>query len=201
MAMLFGICAIVGTTVLVCQFVLSIMGFAGESFDGDTVDVAHDAAGDHSLSTDDGHHSDHGSSWFFGVISLKTMTAAIAFFGLTGLALESMEMPVRSTLGGAILAGVGAMYLVHWMMRSMAMLRADGTVRIREAVGVVGTVYLPIPGRNSGLGKVTLNLQSQSIELQARTTEDTLATGTRVVVTRVIDTDLVEVVAVQKIAA
>jgi hypothetical protein len=104
MTILYGICAIVGTTVLVCQFVLSIIGFGGESLDGESADVAHDAAGtDHAQPIDDGQHSAHGSSWFFGVISLKTMTAAIAFFGLTGLTLHAMEMPVRSTLGSAAL--------------------------------------------------------------------------------------------------
>jgi hypothetical protein len=85
------------------------------------------------------------------------------------------------------------MYLLTWMMQSLAMLRADGTIRIDRAVGALGTVYLTIPGHNQGLGKVTLHLQSRSIELEARTPQDAIPTGTKVQVTRVVG-DIVEVI-------
>ena len=33
----------------------------------------------------------HGSTWLFGVLSFRTITAALAFFGLAGLAAQSAE--------------------------------------------------------------------------------------------------------------
>lgn len=207
MTWLYGCCAIIGTTVLVCQFAMSLLGFGGHDLDGadsggvdSGADVPHDA-GDSAPVTHDGQHTAQDSSWFFGIISFRTLTAALAFFGLAGLALDSMDTPGSTTLVGAALAGVGAMYLVHGLMKSMTMLRADGTLRIQETVGVVGTVYVPIPARHTGVGKVTVALSTQTVELEARTALDALPTGAKVMVTRVLGADLVEVISAEQRAA
>jgi hypothetical protein len=195
MTMLFGICATVGVTLLVCQLVLTVVGVGGsDDIDGGGVDVGHDMGG-HVHAGDHHGHSTHGSNWFFGVITFRTLTAAVAFFGLCGLGLNSMGASTIATFSGALLAGAGAMYLVHWMMNSLAYLKADGTTRIDRAVGGIGTVYVTIPGNNTGLGKVTINLQSRTVELEARTPNEKLPTGAKVVVTRLLGGEVVEVVA------
>ncbi len=192
MPLLFGICATVGVTLLVCQMILVLVGVGGGDDGGhDTGMEVH--AGDHPGGAHDDGHANHGSNWFFGVISFRTLTAALAFFGLSGLGLKSMGASSIATMGGALLAGAGAMYLVHWLMQSLAHLRADGTLRIDRAVGEIGTVYVPVPGQNQGLGKVTINLQSRTVELEARTVQDRLPVGTKVVVTRVLGGEVVEV--------
>src|SRR5436309_1090736 len=69
-----------------------------------THDLAHDFSGDagHGLSAGDAQSADadghdaaghHGSSWLFAVISFRTLVAAAAFFGLTGLATQSAGQP------------------------------------------------------------------------------------------------------------
>jgi hypothetical protein len=193
MTIFYTICAIVGGTVLVCQFVLSVTGMsdADDFDDGSHVDagVDHLEAGHHDV------HPHHGSNWFFGVITLRTVTAALTFFGLTGLALGAGGTQHSTTLIASVGSGVVALYLVHWMMRSLALLRAEGTVRIDKAVGAVGNVYVPIPGKNVGRGKVQLTLQGQTVELSATTEHGPLSTGARIVVTRVTGPDAVEVVA------
>ena len=193
MTIFYTICAIVGGTVLACQFVLSVTGIsdADDFDDGSHVDasVDHVEAGHHDV------HPHHGSNWFFGVITLRTVTAALTFFGLTGLALGAGGAPSSTSLMAAIGAGVVALYLVHWMMRSLSLLRAEGTVRIDKAVGAVGNVYVRIPGENAGRGKVQLTLQGQTVELSATTEHGPLSTGARIVVTRVTGPDAVEVVA------
>jgi len=189
MTFLYSICAILGCSVLLCQFVLSITGLV--EADDLSDDTGYDAS--HVDHGDSGHHASHGSHWFFGVVSFRTMTAALAFFGLMGLALGSNGVDSVPTLAAALVAGLGAMYLVHWMMKSLALLKADGTVRIEKAVGATGTVYIRIPGHRSGAGKVQLTLQSKIIELDALTERDTLPTGAKVVVTRIVGSDAVEV--------
>ena len=58
----------------------------------------------------------------------------------------------------------------------------------------MGTVYVPIPGGNSGAGKVQINLQDRLIEYAAMTSQpEELSTGVRIVVTRVISPTTVEV--------
>ena len=78
-------------------------------------------------------------------LSFRTIVAALAFFGLAGLAAQSAEASTPMTLGIALAAGLAAMYAVYGMMQLMYSLRAEGTVHIQRAVGREGTVYLRIP--------------------------------------------------------
>jgi hypothetical protein len=200
MATVYGICAVLGGTVLLCQFVMALIGLSGDhdlsNVDGDMDFDAHGGAshghsGHHGQSTQDGHH--HGSTWFFGVITFRTVVAALAFFGLTGLAARSSGVGGSQTLLVALAAGVGAMFVVHWLMQQMSRLHADCTVRIDAAVGATGTVYLKVPGHNRGAGKVQLNLRNRTVEIEAMTAGDEIPTGAQVVVLGVAGPDLVEV--------
>ena len=56
----------------------------------------------------------------------------------------------------------------------------------RHAVGQTGTVYLRVPGKGAGPGKVTLNLQNRTVELEAFTAADELPTGTPIRVVAVL---------------
>ncbi len=96
MGTLFLICAVIGTTILVIQFVLTIIGFGSEAFDIDIPSGADDVDFDVDADVGDtiGDHVD--SSWLFGVISFRTIVAAIAFFGLAGLAARAGGLPCTS---------------------------------------------------------------------------------------------------------
>ncbi len=192
MTYLFLFFAVVGGTVLICQFVLTLVGLSGGhelpddlSADtggfhgGDMHDVSTDHAGeaghDHSHS---GH--DHLTSWLFGVISFRTLVAASTFFGLGGLAAEQGDLPLFPQLGIAIVCGMAAMYGVHWIMKLIGRLGEDGTVRIQRAIGQECTVYVPIPGGKARAGKVQLRLQNRLMEYAAVTGgAERLATGTK----------------------
>jgi len=189
MTIFYSVCAVLGCTVLACQFVLTVTGLSG----ADDLESGHDLdrAGDEAP----GDIHDHHTNWFFGVVSFRTVTAASAFFGLTGLALQSSGVAPWPTLAVAAGAGAASMYFVHWMMRSMSLLRAEGTTRVREAMGVHGVVYVRIPARNCGAGKVHVALQGRTVELKAATDGDALPTGTRIVVTKVVGDDAVLVAA------
>jgi hypothetical protein len=78
-------------------------------------------------------------------------------------------------------------------MRSLTKLDSDGTLRIERSVGKPATVYLAVPAKKSGAGKIHIKLQNQLVELQAMTPHDRLPTGANVVVTNVIGPDIVEV--------
>lgn len=184
----FLICAVIGGTLLVCQFVMTLLGMGHHD-----MDVGHDAGGDAGSGDTadvhggdgDGHdaHAHHGSTWLFGVVSFRTLVAAATFFGLGGLASQAAELSTLWQMGISLVCGVGAMYGTHWTMRQFNRLGEDGTVRINRAIGVEGTVYLTIPAANAETGKVQLNLQGRLMEYEAVTAHDTaLATGARVVV-------------------
>lgn len=204
MTTIYGVCAVIGATVLLCQFVMALIGLSGDhdfaQVDGD-MDFhvhhagAHGPAHAQENSTDGAQNPGHphSSTWFFGVISFRTVVAALAFFGLTGLAVQSGGASAPKTLFTAGFAGVAAMYAVHWLMLQMSRLNADGTISIHEAVGKTGTVYLKVQGEHQASGKVVLNLRHRTVEFDARTAGESLPTGTHVVVLGVLGPDTVEV--------
>jgi len=201
MAWLFLICATIGGTVLVIQFVLAVVGFGAE------MDIVDDMPDDvpHDVHVDATHGPDpelgdnavgHGnySTWLFGVLSFKTITAALAFFGLAGCAANSAGMSPVAQITIAVVAGLGAMYGVHWLMKSIMRLSENGTIRLDRSVGKEGTVYLTIPGNRQGTGKVQFKLQGRLVDYPAITTHDLpLKTGSKVRIINVVGASTVEV--------
>jgi hypothetical protein len=202
MATAYMICAVVGGTILVCQFLLTLLGLGGEhgdmggahghDFGGHDIgdhDVGHDGTG--------GDHNAHGhpaTTWLFGVLTLRTLVAGLAFFGLTGLALQNnTDTEPALILLAAGAAGITAIFIVHWVMRSLTRLNVDGTVRIQKAVGASGTVYLTVPGSKRGVGKVHVQVSDRLMEYKAVTAQEDLPTGVKVVVVNIIGSDTVEV--------
>jgi hypothetical protein len=188
MTTLYTGCALLGGTLLACQFLMSLFGLGHH----------HDIGGHefHDAGHAAGHDADHdaNTSWLVGILTFRTVVAALTFFGLAGRAAMAAELPAESAFGVALAAGAGALFLIAWMMRSLYSLKAEGTVRIQRSVGQVGTVYLPIPGHRGGAGKVHLNLQSRTVEYQAVTASEPLATGTQIRVVAVVNSDTVEVI-------
>jgi membrane protein implicated in regulation of membrane protease activity len=187
MATFFLLCAVIGGTILICQFVLTLVGLGGEH----GVDFSHEVA--HDFSGDAGHDADvqgtesndqsghHGSSWLFAVISFRTLVAAVTFFGLIGAAAQQANQPVGVQLVLAVSAGIGAMYGVHWLIRSIGRLGEDATLRVKSALGQEGTVYVPIAGDKVAAGKIQLKMQNRLVEYEAVTSfRERLTTGTKV---------------------
>lgn len=175
---------------------------AGGGFHGDGgADLHGDAGADapaevHAAGVDHGQHPPshgHGSSRLFATLSFRGIVAAMAFFGLGGLTADSMDLPVQTVLLVALACGVAAMYGMYRLMGWLATLHAEGTVRVGQAIGLVATVYLRIPGVKSGAGKIQVNLQNRTMEYLAITAGESLATGARVVVVGVVNPETVEV--------
>jgi membrane protein implicated in regulation of membrane protease activity len=191
-------CAIIGGTIMVCQFAMTLLGMGdahGDVDSGGGIDFHDGGAGvDMGHADTAGHHVDHhDSTWFFGVVTFRTLVAAVTFFGLAGLwGVEEQVAPI-GVLAIATAAGVAAMFGVYYVMRSLTRLDSEGTLRIERAVGKQATVYLPIPSNKGGAGKIHMKLQNQLVELQAMTPYDRLPVGATVMVTDVIGPDTVEV--------
>lgn len=178
------ICAGVGTTILLVQFVLLLLGLEGHGHD-----FSHDAVVLHGDVNGAGDSTSH----LLGVLSVRTLVAAVAFFGLVGVATSSAGFSPYSAFLTSIAAGGAAMVFMAWLMRSLYRLRSEGNVQIENAIGETGTVYLTIPAGKSGAGKVTVEVQERFMEYPAMTAGPELATGTPVVVVGVIGGDILEV--------
>ncbi len=93
--------AVLGGTLFLCQFMMTLLGMGGGS-DHDLGSDS-DAGGDHA---GDAGHDSHGAQghghevghesatqWLVGMLSVRTVTAALAVFGLGGLA--ATQRPVH----------------------------------------------------------------------------------------------------------
>ena len=208
---LFTWCAVVGGIVFLGQFALSLFGQGDASAEGPDLDfggpdVDFDApdvdvpdidldSGDTSVG-----HSPAADMWFVGMFSLRAILAGITVFGLVGRAIPTDYADYERTIL-ALAAGGWTMYAMGWLVRRLHRLEHDGTVRLRDTLGVEGTVYLSIPDGGSGAGKVTLTVKGRTMEYAAVTSSAGLATGTPIVVVGVHPPSTVDVQAVTQAAS
>jgi hypothetical protein len=161
--------AIATTALLVAQLVLLVSGVAGG--EGELHGAA-DAHGDTGV----------------GILSVRTVTAFFTGFGWAGV----VALEAGKTLGVAIVwavaSGTAFMLGVFFLMRGLYSLRESGTLDFRNAVGAVGTVYLPIPGEMAGPGQIEVLFQGRLQVVQAFTrVAQRLPNRTRVRVTELLD--------------
>ena len=189
------VCAAVGGTLIVCQFVMTIIGI------GSHFDLGDHGAGDagHGLDGHDGPEVGHGneSTWFLGLLTARTLSAGLAFFGLVGLIAQRSNLDEAIALVVALLAGASSLFIVSWIMQSLVRLNIDGTVRIEHSLGCKGTVYVPIPAGNSGQGKVQVSVLNRTVEYKAVTENNGLATGRKIKVVGIVSSDTVQVSSIE----
>ncbi|HPO16513.1 MAG TPA: hypothetical protein PLI09_23965 [Candidatus Hydrogenedentes bacterium] len=194
---LYAVCAVAGGIILTIQFILALIGLDHHGMaDGSEHFDMHDGA--HATE----HHGGdtHDSSWFFKLVSFRSMVASITFFGLGGGLGMSAGLPSFFAFSLALSAGVAAMILVAWVMHLFMTLHAEGTVRIENALGMTATVYLTIPAKRTGAGKVTVAVQNRSMEYEAFTDEEvSIPTGSDVIVTGIVNENTVEVKHMKKV--
>jgi hypothetical protein len=171
-------CAAAGGTVLVLQTALMLFGVG----DGHDADLHHDMG-------DGGDHPDG----TFGLFSVRAIASFFTFFGLTGWLGTNNGWNPTVTVLGATGAGLALMVVVGWMMRMQSKLQSRGNLDSKNALGQSARVYLRIPGRNAGFGKVTVKIQGRTAEYSAFTLGDELPTGALVRITRMSTPDTFEV--------
>ncbi|CAN5715403.1 hypothetical protein BH23GEM6_BH23GEM6_24500 [soil metagenome] len=125
------------------------------------------------------------------LFSLRSLSTALAAFGLTGLALQQTgvwdPLALAIAIPTGLLSGVGVAYL----LRGMTRLAVDGSPDLQRALGEAATVYITIP--EQGTGRITLPLQGQTLECDAVSMDGPLAPGQKVIVTSVLEGEILEV--------
>lgn len=134
--------AIVSSLVMFIQLVLTLIGAEFDSPDGDF-----------ELEGGDGD---------LGVLSIRTICAFFVGFGWGGLtALKQYDATIIVASGAGFLTGSIFLFGVLWTMRALHSLKDDGTVDIKNAIGKVGSVYLPIPPNREGTGQIQVMIQGR----------------------------------------
>jgi hypothetical protein len=182
---IFALIAIPSTLVLVVQTVLLLIGVGGLA---DGVDLDGDGVPDTPGFDGDG---DGGLALF----SLRGIMSLAAVAGWSGLVMHEAEIPLGLTVFLAAAFGFLAMVGIAFIMKLASKLQQNGNLDIGYAIGKVGTVYIPVPPKMSGSGKINLTIQERFVEVDAKTPcERKLNTGESV---RIIATDPAGIVVVE----
>lgn len=145
----FAICALVGGVLFILRLIMQFVGMGADHVD---ISVSHDVGGGDSDAS-------------FKILSLQGVTAFLLMFGLVGWVMLRGGLGMIWSIAGAIAAGTATMFFVLWLFHSFLKLQGSGTLDLKNAVGVEGTVYLRIPA--GGTGKVQLTVQGRLLTLDA----------------------------------
>jgi hypothetical protein len=178
-------CAAAGGTVLVIQTLMLLFGGDSDAHSTEHVDMGHGTSGEL-----------HAHDAAFGLLSVRTGAAFLAFFGLVGWGGTSAGWGTLPTLGAAFLAGFVMLVAVGMLFRAQRKLFAQGNLDPHNAVGRTARVYLRIPASNAGKGKITVAIQGRTAEYDAFTAGAEIPTGAEVEVVRQVTADTFEVKAV-----
>lgn len=151
-------------------------------FGGDVDDMDVDGDADASIDTDGGID--------FQFLSLKNLIAFFTIFGWTGIiCLHSGFGPGFSALI-ATGAGLIMMVIMASIMYFMGKLVEDGTLKMKNAIGKTGSVYLPIPAKRGGMGKVQIQVQGFQTLDAVTDNETDIPTGAIVEVVEILNNQI-----------
>lgn len=195
MEKIFWFCAIVGGVIVVVQFLMSILGVGIDDGDGAGALDSDGASTLDMMEAGDGTsvepHADPNGWSFLRAFSVSSVTAGMAFFGLAGLACRSYGLSVHVQLGVSGFCGFIALYSVYYMMRSLSSFNKNGAVRVGAALNAEGSVYLTIPKKREGKGKISIVVQERTMEYEAVSdSEEPLKSGTPIVVVDILSPSL-----------
>jgi len=193
---IFWACALAASVVFVIQNALMLMGIGGMDSDvdadvGTDFDVHTDLdASDADLDLSSGHSGHEGTLGSAGIFSLFTLRNFINFFlgfGWGGISLAPAVQNKVLLVFLSFLIGLLFVAVFALMFRLMLKLEKSGNFSIQDCVGETASVYLRIPAARSAAGKIQISINGSVHELNAFTDGDFLPTGSRVKVTKVID--------------
>lgn len=172
LSQVYFVIACTASVILLIQFVLVLIGFAGGDL-GD-IDMAVDADVD-------------AGGLEAGLFTIKGLVALFAIGGWVGLGMDISNVHIAVTIIVSVLCGAVAFVGVGFLYRAINKMQSSGNIIVSNSVGTTGEVYLTIPANERGNGKVSLILQERCVELEARTKSETpIPTGSMVKVVEVI---------------
>lgn len=163
------------SALFIIQIILTFTG-------GDLDDASADGDVDASIENDSGIG--------FQFFTLKNLIAFFTIFGWTGIVCFDANLSVGVSVLISILAGILMMTLMASIFYLMSKLTDSGTLNLNNAIGKTCSVYLSIPPKRSGFGKVQIQVQGFQT-LDAMTDHDEkIVTGALVEVKDVINNEI-----------
>ena len=172
-------CVGLGASVFLVLQIITLLFGIGES--GETeIDLSGDGEADATVDLADGFH----------LFTLRGLVAFFAIGGWTGLALSDISTGL--SIAGSLIAGTLALVAMAFLMRAIMQLRSNGNIDNSKAIGKIADVYLTIPAKGNGTGKINLTLEERFVEINAiQEGSEPISTGAKVKVTAIVGDTLV----------
>lgn len=174
-----AVIAIVASVLLIVQVILLLIGL-GHSAD---VDVPDGTGADF----DDAINGDFAE---LGSLKILTVRGAICFLAVGGWVTVCFGylLPDWASVLIGIAAGALTAFLLSLALRAFGKFEASGNIELGKVIGKTGTVYIPVPAKGCGKGKINLVVDDKLIEVDAvNESENPLKTGEAVSVTSRLD--------------
>lgn len=156
--------ALIASVFFVFVLVTTLIGGDTDGIDGD---VDADIEGDTGIG--------------FQFFSFKNIVAFFTIFGWSGISFLEAGMSKGIVVLLAAVCGLAMMFVMAFLLYQMRKMTSSGTLKMKNAIGQIGSVYLTIGANRSQIGKVQITVQGALRELEALTDENEALTTNTVV--------------------
>jgi len=145
---------------------------------------------DHDTDTNMDHHVDADGGGF-QIFTIKNLIAFFTLFAWSGLACIEGGYTLATILIISIISGIIMMLIMASLFYYISKFAYSGTMEFKNAIGETGHVYLSIPAKKSGVGKVQVKVQGALRTLDAMTEDaENIKTGSLITVTEIINENI-----------
>ena len=148
-------------------------------------------SGSASTETDFGGGDTAGSDMPFQMFTVRNLVNFLLGFGWAGVTFFNKISSSFVLVAVAAIIGILFVLFFFFIIKQFLKLTEDNTFDFKNLVGVTGDVYLPIPAKMAGKGKVIISVKGASHELPAMTGGEAIATGETIKVERIEDNTLI----------
>jgi hypothetical protein len=135
----------------------------------------------------------------FQFFTFKNLVAFFTIFSWAGISCLNAGYGKSVTIIVSVLSGLAMMVVMATMIYYINKLVSSGTLKLENAIGSVGEVYLTIGANRSKIGKVHVTVQGALRELDALAdSNETLKTGTVIEVKEITGTGILIVQPINK---
>ncbi|MDE3743056.1 hypothetical protein [Maribacter polysaccharolyticus] len=152
---IYWIVAILSSIILLILIIVTFLGGDVDDMSGD-VDV--EIEGDTGIS--------------FQFLSFKNLMGFFTIFGWVGISCLESGYSKSLTVIISVICGLLMMLAMASLFYYLSKLQSSGTLKMKNALGQIGEVYLTIGANRSKIGKVSISVQGTLRELDALTEEE-----------------------------
>ncbi len=185
---MFWVVAFPSTAVFILQVIMTFIGLGdnGEMF-SDVQDSMDEIPGDLTdLDMNDSAGEVLDFKYKFKLLTIRSVVVFFTVASWSGIVATTSGVGKIFTLIIAFISGFVMMYIVSYIYYFLTKFVEDGTMNAKNAINKEGLVYLTIPKRREGVGKVEVVVQGALRTLDAATDGEEIPTGSKVVVISIV---------------